>query len=165
MHLSMENYSDKFLRELLTKTKTIAMVGVSLKNIRPSYFVARYLNLKGYKIVPINPGHAGETLFGQTIYPSLSDIPEEVGPIHMVDIFRRAESVGPIVEEALDALSDRNLQTIWMQIGIINEEAAEIAQNAGLDVVMNHCPKIEHQRLFGELRKAGFNTGVISSKL
>jgi len=161
----MKNPSDKFLRETLTHTKTIAMVGVSLKEIRPSFFVARYLNLKGYRIVPINPGHAGETLFGQMIYPSLEEIPEDVGPIQMVDIFRRSDQVGPIVDTSIKALSHRGLKTIWMQIGVINEDAATVAETAGLDVIMNRCPKIEHQRLFGELRKAGFNTGVISSKL
>jgi len=161
----MKNPSDKFLRETLTHTNTIAMVGVSLKEIRPSFFVARYLNLKGYRIVPINPGHAGETLFGQMIYPSLEEIPEDVGPIQMVDIFRRSDQVGPIVDTAIKALSHRGLKTIWMQIGVINEDAATVAETAGLDVIMNRCPKIEHQRLFGELRKAGFNTGVISSKL
>ena len=161
----MKNPSDKFLRETLTNTETIAMVGVSMKEIRPSYFVARYLDLKGYRIVPINPGHAGETLFGQMIYPSLEDIPEDVGPIHMVDIFRRSDQVGPVVDTAIKALMHRGLKTIWMQIGVINEDAAAVAEAAELDVIMNRCPKIEHQRLFGEMRKAGFNTGVISSKL
>ncbi|OUS06796.1 CoA-binding protein [Rhodobacterales bacterium 52_120_T64] len=161
----MNNYTDKFLRELLSTTKTIAMVGVSVNEMRPSYFVARYLNLKGYRIVPINPGQAGKTLFGQMIYPSISEIPEEVGPIDMVDIFRRAEHVDQIVDEAITALSARGLRYIWMQIGVINEDAEATAVAAGLDVVMNRCPKIEHQRLFGELRKAGFNTGIISSRL
>lgn len=115
--------------------------------------------------MPINPGQAGKTLFGQMIYPSLSEIPEEVGPIDMVDIFRRSEQVGPIVDNAISALSDRGLRAIWMQIGVINTDAEAIAEAAGLNVIMNRCPKIEHQRLFGELRKAGFNTGVISSKL
>jgi predicted CoA-binding protein len=165
MILDMTDYTDKFLRELLGTTKTIAMVGVSLNEIRPSYFVARYLNLKGYRIVPVNPGQAGKTLFGQMIYPSLSEIPEEIGPIDMVDIFRRSDQVGPIVDDAIAALSTRGLRSIWMQIGVINEDAKAVAEAAGLDVIMNRCPKIEHQRLFGELRKAGFNTGVISSKL
>lgn len=161
----MTDYTDKFLRELLNTTKTIAMVGVSLNEMRPSYFVARYLNLKGYRIVPINPGQAGKTLFGQMIYPSLAEIPEDVGTIDMVDIFRRSDQVGPIVDDAIAALSSRGLKSIWMQIGVINEDAKSVAEAAGLNVVMNRCPKIEHQRLFGELRKAGFNTGVISSKL
>ena len=160
----MEPYSDNFFREVLTKTKTIAMVGVSLNEIRPSYFVARYLNLKGYRIVPINPGQAGKKLFGQIIYPSLSEIPNDIS-VDMVDIFRRSDQVGPIVDEAISALSTRGLRTIWMQIGVMNEGAEAVAKAAGLNVIMNRCPKIEHQRLFGELRKAGFNTGVISSKL
>jgi len=161
----MTEYSHKFLRELLNTTKTIAMVGVYLNEMRPSYFVARYLNLKGFRVVPINPGQAGKKLFGQTIYPSLAEIPEEVGPIHMVDIFRRSDHIGPIVDDAIAALSTRGLRSIWMQIGVINEDAKAVAEAAGLDVIMDRCPKIEHQRLFGELRKAGFNTGVISSKL
>lgn len=165
MNVHMTDYSDKFLHELLGTTKTIAMVGVSINEMRPSYFVARYLNLKGYRVVPINPGQAGKTLFGQMIYPSLSEIPEEVGPIDMVDIFRRAEHVDQVVDDAIAALSTRGLRYIWMQIGVINEKAAATAEAASLSVVMNRCPKIEHQRLFGELRKAGFNTGVISSKL
>lgn len=163
--MNSQNYTDPHLRDILQRSKTIAMVGVSMKEIRPSYFVARYLHQKGYRIVPINPGQAGNTLFGREIYASLSDIPERVGPIHMVDIFRRSDQVTPIVEEAIATLGGRGLQTVWMQIGVINEEAATLAEGAGLDVIMNRCPKIEHQRLFGELRKAGFNTGVISSKL
>ncbi len=161
----MTGYTDKFLRELLTSTKTIAMVGVSLNEMRPSYFVARYLNLKGYRIVPINPGQAGKTLFGQMIYPSLAEIPAKAGPIDMVDIFRRSDHVGPIVDDAIAALSTRGLRTIWMQIGVTNTTAEAVAEASGLRVIMNRCPKIEHQRLFGELRKAGFNTGIISSKL
>lgn len=162
----MENqtYSTAFLRTVLTETKTIAMVGVSLKEIRPSYFVARYLTLKGYRVIPINPGHAGKTLFNEEIYASLSDIPTDI-PIHMVDIFRRSDQVVPIVEDAISTLGARGLQAIWMQIGVINEDAATIAKAAGLQTIMNRCPKIEHQRIFGELRKAGFNTGIISSKL
>lgn len=158
-------YTDPQLRDILKRTKTIAMVGVSLKEIRPSYFVARYLNLKGYRVIPVNPGQAGKTLFGEEIHASLSDIPPEVGDIHMVDIFRRSDQVGPVVEEAISALGARGLANIWMQIGVINEEAAAKAEAANLSVIMNRCPKIEHQRLFGELRKAGFNTGIISSKL
>ena len=163
--MSEYNYSDTYLRKILTEAKTIVMVGVSLKEVRPSYFVARYLHQRGYRIVPINPGHAGETLFGRTVYASLADIPEDIGPIHMVDVFRRADQVPQIVQDAVDLLGPRGLQTIWMQIGVVSPEAAEIAEQNGLHVVMDHCPKIEHQRLFGELRKAGFATGIISSKL
>ena len=155
-----EDYPDSHLREILTRTRRIAVVGVSLNPVRPSYYVARYLTLKKYEVVPVNPGHAGQMLFGETIVASLSDIE---GGVDMVDIFRRSEHVPPLVEEALGAFP--NLQTIWMQIGVEHAEAAARARARGVDVVMNRCPKIEYQRLFGELRMGGFNTGVISSKL
>lgn len=156
----MPSYSDTFLKDVLTRTKTIAVVGVSPNPVRPSYYVARYLSLKGYTVLPINPGHTGKELFGQTVFGSLADIQ---GPVDMVDIFRRSEAVPPIVDEALDLFPD--LQTIWMQIGVENPGAAEKAQARGVDVVQNRCPKIEYQRLYGELRMGGFATGVISSKL
>ncbi|MCP4209606.1 MAG: CoA-binding protein [Shimia sp.] len=152
--------TDVFLRDILKRTKTIAVVGVSMNPVRPSYYVARYLSLKGYNVIPVNPGHAGKELFGATVMPSLSAIEE---PVDMVDIFRRSEAVPPIVDEALAQFSD--LQTIWMQIGVEHADAAALAEARGVDVVMNRCPKIEYQRLFGELRMGGFNTGVISSKL
>jgi predicted CoA-binding protein len=152
--------TDAFLKKILTRTKTVAVVGVSMNPVRPSYYVARYLGLKGFKVIPVNPGHAGKTLFGETVVASLSEIDM---PVDMVDIFRRSEAVPPIVDEALEAFPD--LQTIWMQIGVEHAEAAAKAEARGVDVVMNRCPKIEYQRLFGELRMGGFNTGVISSKL
>lgn len=157
-------YSDTFLREILTESKTIATVGVSTNPIRPSYFVARYLNLKKYRVLPVNPVYEGQLLFGEEILPSISAIPQDVN-VEMVDVFRRSDQVLPVVEEAIEVLLPRGLKTIWMQIGVINEEAAALAKAAGLKVVMNRCPKIEHQRLFGELRMGGFNTGIISSKL
>ncbi|MFY0622132.1 MAG: CoA-binding protein [Pelagimonas sp.] len=154
------DYSDAFLKTILQRSKTIAVVGVSMNSVRPSYYVARYLSLKGYRVIPVNPGHAGKMLFGQEVRASLADCPKDVD---MVDIFRRSEHVPPIVEEALAELP--NLKTVWMQIGVESPEAEAAAQAQGLDVVMNRCPKIEYQRLFGELRMGGFNTGVISSKL
>jgi len=157
-------YSDKFLRDILTTTKTIAAVGVSTNPIRPSYFVARYLNLKKMRVLPVNPVYEGELLFGEPILRSLAAVPPDT-MVDMVDIFRRSDQVLPVVEAAIEHLLPRGLRTIWMQIGVVNEEAARLAENAGLNVVMNRCPKIEHQRLFGDLRKAGFNTGVISAKL
>ncbi|MDF1715806.1 MAG: CoA-binding protein [Antarcticimicrobium sp.] len=156
----MTAYSDALLKEVLTRTKRIAVVGVSMNPVRPSYYVARYLTLKGYKVVPVNPGQAGKTLFGQTVVASL---PEIEGDVDMVDIFRRSEAVPPIVDEALEAFPA--LQTIWMQIGVENPEAAAKAEARGVTVIQNRCPKIEYQRLFGELRMGGFATGVISSKL
>jgi predicted CoA-binding protein len=155
-----ETYTDSHLRDILSRTRRIAVVGVSMNAVRPSYYVARYLSLRNYEVVPVNPGHAGELLFGQRVIASLSDIE---GEVDMVDIFRRSEHVPPIVDEALEAFP--GLQTIWMQIGVEHPDAAEKARARGVDVVMNHCPKIEYQRLFGELRMGGFNTGVISSKL
>lgn len=153
-------YSDAFLRGILSRTRRIAVVGVSMNPVRPSYFVARYLSLKGFVIEPVNPGHAGERLFGRTVHGTLCDIEE---PVDMVDIFRRPEAVPGITREALDCFPD--LQTLWMQIGVEHPEAAAMAEARGVDVVQNRCPKIEYQRLFGELRMGGFATGVISSKL
>ena len=155
-----ETYSDAFLKDVLKRTRRVAVVGVSMNPVRPSYYVARYLSLKGFTVIPVNPGHAGERLFGQTVVGHLSDIE---GDVDMIDIFRRSEHVTPIVEEALERFP--MLRTVWMQIGVENEEAAAMARARGVDVVMNRCPKIEYQRLFGELRMGGFATGVISSKL
>ncbi|MFK7877211.1 MAG: CoA-binding protein [Paracoccaceae bacterium] len=156
----METYSDQFLKDVLQSAKKVAVVGVSLNPVRPSYFVARYLSLKGFDIVPVNPVSAGQTLFGVEVISDLSLAPKDVD---MVDIFRRSEFVPDIVDEAIAYLP--NLSSIWMQIGVRHAEAAEHAQNRGLNVVQNRCPKIEYQRLFGELRMGGFATGVISSKL
>lgn len=153
-------YTDALLKDVLTRTKTIAVVGVSLNPVRPSYYVARYLSLKGYRVIPVNPGHAGEMLFGAEVKASLTEITE---PVDMVDIFRRSEAVPPIVEEALATFPA--LQTVWMQIGVENPEAAARAEARGVTVIQNRCPKIEYQRLFGELRQGGFATGIISSKL
>lgn len=156
----MTEYSDDLLKEVLTRTKVIAVVGVSVNPVRPSYFVARYLGLKGYTVIPVNPLHAGETLFGRQIVASLSEIDQ---PVDMVDIFRRSDAVPPIVDEALEHL--QGLRTIWMQIGVRHPEAAAKAEARGVTVIQNRCPKIEYQRLFGELRMGGFATGVISSRL
>ena len=153
-------YSDQHLKSVLRGTKVIAMVGVSTNPVRPSNYVARYLTMKQYQIVPVNPGAVGQELYGAPVLGSLADAPAEVD---MVDIFRRSEHVPQIVEEALAQLP--NLKTVWMQIGVEHAEAAQMAEARGVTVVQNRCPKIEYQRLFGELRMGGFNTGVISSKL
>lgn len=154
------HYPDSLLREILTRTKRIAVVGVSANEIRPSYYVARYLSLKGYKVIPVNPAYAGQVLFGSQVVGDLAEID---GGVNMVDIFRRSEAVPPIVDQALELFPD--LQTIWMQIGVTHEAAAAKAEARGVTVIQDRCPKIEYQRLFGELRMGGFNTGVISSKL
>ncbi|MEJ6389131.1 CoA-binding protein [Gymnodinialimonas ulvae] len=155
-----ESPSDAVLRDVLTRSKSFACVGVSPNPVRPSHYVARYLTLKGYKVIPVNPGHTGKTLFGQEVRADLPDIPEA---FDVVDIFRRPEAVPAIVEAAL-ALPVRP-SVIWMQIGVTHAEAAARAEAEGLTVIQNRCPKIEYQRLFGELRMGGFNTGIISSKL
>ncbi len=136
------------------------MVGLSPDPLRPSYFVGRYLSLKGYRVIPVNPKAVGEVLFGEAV---VADLAEAGKDVDMVDIFRRSEAVAPIVAEAIEVFP--KLRTIWMQIGVENAQAAAMAEAHGLSVVQNRCPKIEHQRLFGELRKAGFATGIISSKL
>jgi predicted CoA-binding protein len=156
----MSDYTDGFLRGILQRTKTIAVVGVSANPVRPSYYVARYLGLKGFRVIPVNPTLAGETLFGETVHADLTDLPAGVD---MVDIFRRSEFVPDLVGEAMAHIP--TLRTVWMQIGVEHPEAAAKAEAAGIDVVQNRCPKIEYQRLFGELRMGGFNTGIISSKL
>jgi len=153
-------YPDDHLKNVLKRTKRVAVVGVSMNPVRPSYYVARYLSLKGYTVIPVNPGHAGKMLFGQTVKASMSDIKDGVD---MVDIFRRSEAVPPIVDEALEVFP--GLDTVWMQIGVENAEATKKAEARGVTVIQNRCPKIEYQRLFGELRMGGFNTGIISSKL
>ena len=153
-------YSDAHLRDILTRTRSIAVVGVSTNPVRPSYFVARYLDLKGFEVHPVNPVYAGQTLLGREIVAGLGDI---TASVDMVDIFRRSEAVPDIVDEALEVLP--GLKTIWMQIGVEHAAAAAKAEAAGITVIQDRCPKIEYQRLFGELRMGGFATGVISSKL
>jgi len=162
---SLPDYSDSLLRAILNRTRTIAAVGVSTTEVRPSYYVARYLKLKGYKVIPVNPAYAGKKIFGEKVLPGLDAIPPKRDPIQMVEVFRRSEAAGEVVDQALELLLGRGLETIWMQIGVIDTKAAARAEAAGLTVIMNRCPKIEYQRLYGELRWGGFNTGIISSKL
>jgi uncharacterized protein len=152
-------YPDSYIRGILNTVKTIAMVGASEKENRPSYFAFKYLLERGYHMIPVNPGHAGETMLGQKIYARLSDIPE---PIDMVDIFRASQYALAIVQEAL-SLKPRP-QVIWMQLGIRNDEAAALAEANGMKVVMNRCPKIEYGRLSSEIAWIGVNTRTLSSK-
>lgn len=162
---ALPDYPDELLREILARTRTIAAVGVSTNEVRPSYYVARYLRIKGFAVIPVNPVYAGASVFGETVLSSLADIPAARDPVHMVDIFRRSDQAGAVVDEAIEVLGGRGLATIWMQIGVIDRAAAARAEARGLTVIMNRCPKIEYQRLFGELRMGGFNTGIISSRL
>ena len=157
--MNHDTYPDSYIRGILNTVKSIAMVGASEKENRPSYFAFKYLLERGYDMIPINPGHAGEDLLGRRIYARLADVPE---PIDMVDIFRASRYALPIVEEAL-ALKPRP-QVIWMQLGIRNEEAAALAEANGLKVVMNRCPKIEYGRLSSEIAWMGVNTRTITAK-
>ena len=150
-------YSDDYLRSVLRAVKTIAMVGASPNWNRPSYFAMKYLQEKGFRVIPVNPQAAGQTILGEPVYAELADIPER---IDMVDIFRRSEAAGPIVDEAIRI----GVKVVWMQIGVRNDAAAQKAEAAGLKVVMNRCPKIEFSRLCGELAWSGVNTGIISSR-
>ena len=157
--MNHDSYPDSYIRGILNTVKSIAMVGASEKENRPSYFAFKYLLERGYNMIPVNPGHASENLLGRRIYARLADVPE---PIDMLDIFRASRYALPIVEEAL-ALQPRP-QVIWMQLGIRNDEAAALAEANGLKVVMNRCPKIEYGRLSSEIAWMGVNTRTISSK-
>ncbi len=154
-------YSNSDLLAILRDTRTIAMVGASPKWNRPSYFAMKYLQEKGYRVIPVNPGVAGQEILGEKVYATLSEIPEK---FEMVDIFRNSAAAGPITDEAIAVAKDKGIEVIWMQLGVINEEAAEKARAAGLTVVMDRCPKIEFGRLNAELSWGGFNSGIISAK-
>ena len=157
--MNYDNYDDSYIRGILNTVKTIAMVGISPKDNRPSYFAFKYLLERGYRMIPVNPGQAGHDILGQKVYAKLADIPE---PVDMVDIFRAPQYAPAIVAEAL-ALKPRP-QVIWMQLGIRNDDAAKLAEAAGLKVVMNRCPKIEYGRLSSEIAWMGVNTRTISAK-
>ncbi|NQV98846.1 MAG: CoA-binding protein [Rhodospirillales bacterium] len=154
-------YKDADIRDILRSVKTIAMVGASPNWVRPSSFVMKYLQGKGYRVIPVNPGHAGKEILGEVVYASLADIPE---PFDMVDIFRSSTAAGGVVDEVLALAPEQRGRVIWMQIGVRNDEAAGRAEDAGLQVIMDRCPKIEYGRLFGELGWSGVNSGIISSK-
>ena len=157
--MNHDSYTDDYIRGILDEVKTIAMVGASSNNVRPSYFVLKYLIEKGYRLYPINPGQAGKEILGTKFYGSLADVPE---PIDMIDVFRNSEAAGPIVDEALTL--DPKPKVIWMQLTVRNDEAAARAEAAGLKVVMNRCPKIEYGRLSSEITWVGVNSRTISSK-
>jgi uncharacterized protein len=152
-----DRYDDLYLRKILRDSKTIAMVGASANWNRPSYFAMKYLLDRRYKVIPVNPAAVGQEIMGQKVYASLRDLPEKAD---MVDIFRNSEAAGPITDEAIE----HGAKVVWMQLGVRNEEAAKRAEAAGLKVVMNRCPKIEHSRLAGTIEWHGIASGVISSK-
>ncbi len=152
-----DTYGDSYLSDILASVKTIALVGASTNWNRPSYFVMKYLQSKGFRVIPVNPGVAGEQLLGETVYARLEDIPD---PVDMVDVFRNAEAAGPVTDSAIAI----HARIVWMQIGVRNDEAAARAEQAGLKVVMNRCPKIEYMRLHGEIGWNGINSNVITNR-
>src|SRR5712675_3341352 len=157
--MNHDSYPDAYIRGILNTVKTIAMVGLSPKDSRPSYFAFKYLLERGYRMIPVNPGLADKDLLGQKAYARLADIPE---PVDMVDIFRASAFVLPIVEEALKM--QPRPRVVWMQLGIRNDAAAALAEQNGLKVVMNRCPKIEYGRLSSEISWMGVNSRTLSSK-
>jgi len=154
-------YEDSEIRTILRETRTIAMVGASPNWVRPSNFAMKYLQGKGYWVIPVNPGAVGRDVLGERVYAKLADIPP---PIDVVDIFRNSEAASPIVDEALDLAASHGIRVIWMQLGVRNADAARRAEAAGLEVIMDRCMKIEYGRLFGEIGWCGVNSGIISSK-
>ena len=152
-----DSYDDTYIKGILKDVKIVAMVGASTNWNRPSYFAMKYMQTKGFRVIPVNPGSAGQELLGETIRANLDEIEET---IDMVDIFRNSEAAGPITDQAIEI----GAKVVWMQFGVVNPEAAERAEAAGLRVVMDRCPKVEYARLNGELSWNGFNSKVISSK-
>jgi predicted CoA-binding protein len=150
-------YSDAYIRDILVTYRAIAMVGASPNTSRPSYFAMKYLKAKGFHIIPVNPGQAGRDILGEKVYASLAELDE---PVDIVDIFRNSEAALGITKEAIRM----GAKVVWMQLGVRNDEAAKLAEDAGLKVVMNRCPKIEYGRLSGELNWAGVNSRRLSAK-
>jgi predicted CoA-binding protein len=157
MTLEPPHYDDDQLRRILLRVKTIAMVGASTSEMRPSYFAMLYLQGKGYRVLPVNPRSAGETLLGETVYPDLASLP--LVP-DMVSIFRRSSEAGAVADEAVRL----GIPVVWMQLGVRDDAAAERAAARGAEVVMDRCPKIEYGRLFGEIGWLGVNRGIVSAK-
>ena len=157
--MNHDTYDNAYIADILNTVKTVAMVGASPNDVRPSYFVLKYLLAKGFSVYPINPGHAGKEILGRTVYASLADLPH---PVDMVDIFRASSAVPGIVDQVLKL--DPLPKVVWMQLGVRHDEAAARAEAAGIKVVMNRCPKIEYGKLSGEIGWTGVNSGVLSSK-
>lgn len=155
--MNHDSYDDKYILDVLKDAKIVAMVGASANWNRPSFFAMKYMQQKGFRVIPVNPGIAGKEILGETVAASLDEIQE---PIDMVDIFRNSEAAGAVTDDAIKA----GAKIVWMQLGVRNDEAAKRAEDAGLRVVMDRCPKIEFARLNGELSWHGINSHVISSK-
>ena len=159
--MNHDSYDDDYIAGILRKVRVIAMVGASANTSRPSYFAMKYLLGKGYAVVPVNPGLAGQQLLGQDVIGALADVP---APVDMVDIFRNAEAALEITREAIRLKDALGIKVIWMQLGVRNVEAAAEAEAAGLQIVMHRCPKIEYGRLSGEIGWAGVNSGRLTSQ-
>ena len=157
--MNHDSYDDAYISGILNEVRTIAVVGASANDVRPSFFVTKYLIDKGFVVFPVNPGQAGKEILGRPVFARLADIPE---PVDMVDIFRASDAVPPIVDEAL-ALKPLP-KVICLQRSVRSDEAAAKAEAAGVKVVMNRCPKIEYGRLSGEIGWTGVNSRVISAK-
>ncbi|MGF1611589.1 MAG: CoA-binding protein [Kiloniellales bacterium] len=154
-------YSDSVIRRILHDVRTIAMVGASPTWNRPSHFAMKYLQAKGFRVIPVNPKAAGLEILGERVHASLAEVPER---IDMVQVFRNSEAAGPIADEAIALAKEKHIKVLWMQLGVRNDAAAARAEAAGLKVVMDRCPKIEYGRLHSELSWGGFNSRVISSR-
>ena len=157
MPMNHEAYSDAYIRDILARNRTIAMVGASPNSSRPSYFAMKYLKQKGFTVIPVNPGQAGKKILGERVYASLGDIKQ---PVDIVDIFRSSDAAFGVTREAIRI----GAKVVWMQLGVRNDEAARLAEDAGLKVVMNRCPKIEYGRLSSEISWMGVNSRTLSSK-
>jgi uncharacterized protein len=159
--MNHDTYDDAYIGSILNDVRTVAMVGASANTSRPSYFAMKYLLAKGYRVIPVNPTLAGQTILDQPVAVALGDI---VGPVEMVDIFRNSDAALDVTREAIALKDTLGLKVIWMQLGVRNDIAMAEAEAAGLRVVMNRCPKIEYGRLSGEIGWAGVNKGLISSR-
>jgi predicted CoA-binding protein len=157
--MNHDAYPDSLIRDILKSVKRIALVGASANEARPSWIVTKYLIDRGYDVIPVNPGLAGQAILGKTVYGSLRDVP---GPIDMVEIFRNSQAAGPITDEALALVPLPKV--IWMQLSVRNDEAAARAEAKGVTVIMNRCPKIEYGRLSGEIGWQGINSRILSAK-
>lgn len=155
------HYPDTSIRDILRRVKTIAMVGASPDWVRPSHFAMKYLQRKGYRVIPVNPRAAGAEILGEEVYAALAEVPPT---FEMVDVFRNPDAAGPVTDEAIEIASEKGIEVVWMQLGVINYEAAARAEAAGLSVIMDRCAKIEYGRLFGELSWSGVNSRIITAK-
>ena len=159
--MSHDSYSDTYIAGILGAARSIAMVGASAATNRPSYFAMKYLLGKGYRVMPVNPTLTGKEILAQRVYGSLAEVP---APVDIVDIFRSSAAALQVVREAIRLKDELGIKVVWMQLGVRHDEAAAEAAAAGLQVVMNRCPKIEYGRLSGEIGWAGVNAGTISAK-